>query len=77
MQNVSVDAVLSSGEEAIVAAADTVVNTLTGVFYYLLKHPRELARLRAEVDSVFQTEDALDASRLASMEFMNAVMYVS
>ncbi|KLO15649.1 high nitrogen upregulated cytochrome P450 monooxygenase 2 [Schizopora paradoxa] len=74
MQNVSVDAVLSSGEEAIVAAADTVVNTLTGVFYYLLKHPRELARLREEVDRVFPTEDALDASRLAGMDFMNAVI---
>lgn len=69
-----------SGELAVVAGSDTTANTLSGVFYYLLMHPRELERLRDEVDRVFPSdegEDAVDAARLAGkMPVLNAVMYV-
>ncbi|KLO15623.1 high nitrogen upregulated cytochrome P450 monooxygenase 2 [Schizopora paradoxa] len=76
LETPNVESILSNGELAIIAGADTSANALSGVFYYLLTHPRELSRLREEVDRVFPRGegDAVDASRLAGMEFLNAVI---
>lgn len=77
LESPTVESILSNGELAIIAGADTTSNALCGVFYYLLVHPREFERLRAEVERVFPTVegDAVDASRLAGMEVLNAVIH--
>ncbi|KFY54761.1 hypothetical protein V496_07175 [Pseudogymnoascus sp. VKM F-4515 (FW-2607)] len=36
----------------LIAGSDTTSNTLTGIFYWLLKRPEVLAKLQAEVDTV-------------------------
>jgi len=77
LESPTVASILANGELAIVAGADTTANALSGVFYYLLRHPSELARLREEVDGEFPREegaDPVDASRLAGMEVLNAVI---
>ncbi|KLO09308.1 high nitrogen upregulated cytochrome P450 monooxygenase 2 [Schizopora paradoxa] len=72
----TIESNLSNGELAVVAGSDTTANALCGVFYYLLKHPHEHMRLREEVDRVFPRGegDAVDASKLAVMYILNAVI---
>lgn len=76
LETPTIESILSNGELAIVAGSDTTANALSGVFYYLLTHSGELERLREEVDRVFPRGegDAVDASRLAGMDVLNAVM---
>ncbi|KLO09304.1 high nitrogen upregulated cytochrome P450 monooxygenase 2 [Schizopora paradoxa] len=76
LQPPTVESILSNGELAVVAGSDTTANTLSGVFYYLLTHPRELVRLREEVDHVFPRggDDAVDAGKLLAMPVLNAVI---
>ena len=71
--------VVVSGELAIVAGSDTTSTTLSGIFFYLLTHPECYARLREEVDAVFPPGEGepFDATRLAEMKYLNAVMCVS
>lgn len=68
----------SNGLVAIIAGSDTTSVALTGIFYHLLKNPQYYARLRKELDEAFPPGEVepFDASRLAELKFLNAVMYV-
>lgn len=70
--------VLGEGPLAVIAGADTTATALSSVFYYLLRDPSKFKRLRGEVDSFFPRDegDPFDSARLASMPYLNAVMYV-
>ena len=64
------------GQLAIIAGGDTTATTLSHIFYFLLRHPTYLERLRREVDEVFpQGEDStLDFTKQTTMPFLNACM---
>ena len=69
--------VIADGTLAIVAGSDTTSSVLSNVFYCLLTHPEAYARLRAEVDNYYPSEeDALNTKHHADMPYLNAVMYV-
>ena len=79
MTRAQLNELVVSGELAIVAGSDTTSTTLSGVFFYLLTHPRCYARLREEVDEAFPPGEGepFDGARLAEMKYLNAVMCVS
>ena len=70
--------IISDGVIAIIAGSDTTSTTLSGLFYYLMSNPVEYKRLQNEIDAAFPPEegDPFDATKLAEMPFLNAVMYV-
>ena len=59
----------------VVAGADTTSSPLTSLFYLLLSHPEEYARLIEEVDKFYPSgEDVYDPKWHRDMHFLNAVM---
>ena len=59
----------------VVAGADTTSSTLTSLFYLLLSHLEEYARLIEEVDKFYPNgEDVDDPKWHRDMHFLNAVM---
>ena len=64
------------GQLAIIAGGDTTAITLSHLFYFFLRYPTYLERLRREVDEVFpQGEDStLDFTKQTNMPFLNACM---
>lgn len=48
------------GLSNIIAGADTTAISLSAVFYYLIKSPNAMRRLRSEVDEVFKSESITD-----------------
>lgn len=61
-----------------IAGSDTTSTTLSGLFYNLLSHPQEYARLQKELDTAFPPGegDPFDTTKLADLPFLNAVMCV-
>ncbi|KAL5527795.1 hypothetical protein ACEPAG_6596 [Sanghuangporus baumii] len=68
--------IISDGVLAIVAGSDTTATVISGLFYHLLQHPEDYMRLQEEVDQTFPPGggDAIDASKLSEMVFLNAVI---
>lgn len=68
--------VVSDGVLAIVAGSDTTSTALSGLFCFVVANPDCYKRLQSEVDSVFPIGegDPFDATRLADMPYLNAVM---
>ncbi|KFY09819.1 hypothetical protein V491_07956 [Pseudogymnoascus sp. VKM F-3775] len=59
----------------LIAGSDTTSNTLTGIFYWLLKHPEVLAKLQAEVDSViFSPNDEVAFQTVKNLPYLRACM---
>jgi len=65
---------ISDGLLALVAGSDTSATALSHTFYFLLRHPRCMERLRAEVVEAFPgtTDTSLDFSKQAEMPYLNA-----
>lgn len=57
-----------------VAGSDTTSSALSAIWYFLLKDPVALARVRAEVDSAFQGKDTFDFAKMSGLPYVNAVM---
>ena len=68
--------IFSNAITAMLAGSDTTAIALCNVFYCLLAHPEVYERLREEVDSAFPpgSGDPIDASKLAGLSYLNAVM---
>ncbi|KZP07807.1 cytochrome P450 [Athelia psychrophila] len=65
--------VASDGSLAIIAGADTTSTTLSVLFYFLLIHPEQFQRLRAEIDQFFPDKaDPTDFTKMVGMPFLNA-----
>jgi cytochrome P450 len=62
------------GRVAIGAGGDTAATTLSQIWYFLLRNPRVLARLRQEIDEAFPHGEALsiDATKQGLMPYLNA-----
>lgn len=69
--------VLSDGNFAIVAGADTTYTVLSNVFWSLLSNPHCYKRLQAEIDKYYpQGEDSLNIVHHNKMVYLEAVMCV-
>ena len=70
------DQVTSDAVITIAAGSDTTSTVLAGLFYFLLKNPTVLSKLRSEVDAVFPPGegDPFDTGKLANMVYLNACM---
>ena len=58
------------------AGSDTTATVLSGLFYYILRDPKEYDCLQKEVDFFFPPGDGspFDSLLLADMPHLNAVM---
>lgn len=67
---------MADGVLAIVAGSETVALTLTGLFYWLVRHPDAYERLRNEIDETFtgKEDEIFDSNKLAKMPYLNAVV---
>lgn len=70
------DLVVESTKVIVVAGSDTTATTLSGVFYYLMRYPEVMKRLRKELDEAFPPGEGepFDYTKLAELTFLNAVM---
>lgn len=70
--------VASDGALAIIAGSDTAATALSQTFYFLLRHPECMKKLRGEIESVYpgSTDPLLDFGKQAEMPYLNACMYV-
>ena len=61
---------------AVLAGADTTSVTLSGILFFLIANPPAFDRLRKEVDAEFPRAEGepFDATKLAKMPYLNAVM---
>ena len=61
---------------AMVAGSDTTATVMSNILYYLISTPSVYKRLQEEIDRVFPRGegDALDSTRLAECQLLNAVM---
>ena len=67
----------SNGLLAILAGSDTASTAMVVLFYYLIRNPTTLDRLRDEVEKEFPAgEEPLDAAKLCQMPWLNACMCV-
>lgn len=69
--------IMTNAVTAMLAGSDTTAVALCNVFYCILAHPACYTLLQQEVDAAFPLGkgEPVDASKLASMEYLNAVMY--
>jgi cytochrome P450 len=60
----------------LVAGSDTTATTLAGVFYYLLRHPAALEKLRAEIEANFSSWKEINhaGTSLSSLPYLRAVI---
>ncbi len=68
--------VLSDAGLAVVAGSDTTSSAMTVLFYYLLSNQSAYKRLREEIATAFPIQEGypFDATKLASLQYLNAVM---
>lgn len=69
--------IVSNALLTIVAGSDTTASVLSNIIYYLISNPHDLARLRDEIDHAYPVADEnhITTDNLASLNFLNAVMY--
>ena len=69
---------MTNAVTAMLAGSDTTAVALCNAFYCVLAHPAAHACLRAELDAAFPrgAGEPVDAAQLASLPYLNAVMYV-
>ncbi|KIP10629.1 hypothetical protein PHLGIDRAFT_495533, partial [Phlebiopsis gigantea 11061_1 CR5-6] len=69
----SKEELLGDGMLALVAGSDTTSSTLSHLFYFLLRHPECMTRLKSEVNSATQNgKNLFDFKRHTEMPYMNA-----
>lgn len=68
--------ILADGLLAIIAGSDTTSTLLSGIFFYLLSNPPCYTLVQEEIDEAFPPSegDPFDATKLADMPYLNAVM---
>ncbi|KZT66218.1 cytochrome P450 [Daedalea quercina L-15889] len=67
--------IMTNAVTAMLAGSDTTAVALCNAFYCVLAHPGVYQRLREELDATFpQGTEPVDAAKLASLEYLNAVI---
>jgi cytochrome P450 len=67
--------VISEGGLTIVAGSDTVATAITSVLYLLLSHPKEMTRVREEIDQVYPPgSNATDTRMHPQLVFLDACL---
>lgn len=58
----------------VVAGSDTVTASLTFLFYHLACEPKQVEKLRREIDELWSEGEEFDAKKVANAEHLNAVI---
>jgi cytochrome P450 len=58
----------------ILAGSETTTNLLASAMFYLLRCPDKMAKLQAEIRSVFSSMDEITADSVSNLEYLNAVI---
>lgn len=54
------------------AGTETTATELSGLTYYLHRHPEKMARLKKEVRDAFASVDDMTMAKLSQLEYLNA-----
>lgn len=70
------ETVASDGILAIIAGSDTAATALSHTFYFLLRYPKCMDRLKEEIQLAYPgaTDTMLDFAKQADMPYLNACM---
>jgi cytochrome P450 len=58
----------------LVAGSDTTATTLSAVFFYLLRNPNILEKLRSEIEDSFSNVDEINHAKLTGLPYLRAVI---
>lgn len=64
-------------DDSSMAGADSTSITMRSIFYFLMKHPAKLQKLRAEIDEAFENstlESPAQYGSASSLKYLNAVV---
>jgi hypothetical protein len=68
------DYLTAQANHLIIGGFDPGTNWLSSTVYFLLKTPKTLGKLQAEVRGSFSTDDEISNDRLQNLQYLNAVL---
>ena len=68
------DEILSNASLFVVAGSEAVATNLSGATYFLLKNPRIMNKLKAEIRSAFKTNTEISVSNVAQLQYLQAIL---
>ena len=63
---------INDGDLVIVAGSDTTKTVLSSLFFYLLRSPEKLAKLREEIDRFYPQGEAVSSKHFQEMGYLDA-----
>jgi len=71
-EEIPFDIVINDGDLVVIAGSDTTRTVLSSLFFYLLSHPENLARLREEIDRFYPRGEPLSSKHFQKMIYLDA-----
>ncbi|KAK8134624.1 short-chain dehydrogenase [Apiospora sp. TS-2023a] len=68
------DELQSNAAMLVMVGQDATVTCLSSTLYFLLRDPKQMARLRAELNQTFSTEDEITGEAIARLPFLNGTI---
>lgn len=62
----------SNAEIMMIAGTETTAALLSGLFYTLMTHPKEMETVKSEVRAAFASEDEMTMEALGNLKYLNA-----
>ena len=71
-EEIPFDIVINDGDLVVVAGSDTTKTVLSSLFFYLLRNPEKLGKLRNEVDRFYPPGESLSSKHFQEMCYLDA-----
>ena len=71
-EEIPFEIVLNDGDLVVIAGSDTTKAVLSSIFFYLLRSPEKLAKLREEIDHFYPPEESLSSKHFQKMSYLDA-----
>jgi len=71
-EEIPFDIVINDSDLVVIAGSDTTKTVLSSLFFYLLRNPERLARLREEIDRFYPPSESLSSKHFQEMSYLDA-----